>query len=181
MSDQRNLILAIVLSVGIILLFQVFYEMPRLRHQEELARQQAAEQAAADSVTPTPETSAAGPVTLPGSAEAAGQDRDALIEGRESIPIDNGRLHGSLSLKGARLDDITLADYHETINPDSPEIVLLSPAGSPNTFFAEFGWVAGQPDIAVPDGETVWQSPSAGISADEPGFMSWDNGNGLLF
>ena len=57
--------------------------------------------------------------------------------------IDNGAIHGSIALKGGRIDDVTLASYRETVDPNSPEIVLLSPPGAPHPYFAEYGWVAG--------------------------------------
>src|ERR687883_570887 len=116
MSDQRNLILAIVLSVVIILGFQYFYEGPRIRDAQQRAQ--------ADRTT----TAQVQPGRAPGQAPATGA---ALPEGAEaSVPrvrLDNGRLHGSVSLLGARIDQVTLADYRETIDPSSPEITLLSP------------------------------------------------------
>ena len=179
MSEQRNLILAIVLSVGIILLFQIFYEMPRLREQQELLEQQQATEQA-ETVTPTPRTGSDG-VAVPGSAEATTVDRETLLEQRESLRIDNGRLHGTLSLQGGRIDDLTLADYHVDLAPSSPEIVLLGPAGSPSTYFAEFGWVADGGAATVPDSTTTWQAEGESLNAGGEVRLSWDNGEGLVF
>ena len=64
------------------------------------------------------------------------------------VRIDNGAVHGSIALKGGRIDDVTLANYRETVDPNSPEIVLLSPPGAPHPYFAEFGWVAGDAGTA---------------------------------
>ena len=64
-----------------------------------------------------------------------------LIE--DSVPITTERLSGSINLRGGRIDDLRLNDFHETVDPTSPTIVLLSPASAPNGYFAEFGWIAG--------------------------------------
>lgn len=180
MGDQKNLVLAIVLSVGIILIFQYFVEMPRLREQQrqaELARQ--AESLAR--ATPAPTTPGAGalPPAVPGApAEAAGSEARA---GGPRITIDNGRLHGSIALTGARLDDIRLADYHETPSRTSPEITLLSPVGSRSPYFAELGWIAGEPGVLVPDARTVWQAETDRLTAERPVRLRFDNGQGLVF
>ena len=57
--------------------------------------------------------------------------------------IETPRLRGSISLKGGQIDDLALTQYRETVDPNSPPIVLLSPSGSPHPFYAEFGWVGG--------------------------------------
>ncbi len=72
------------------------------------------------------------------------------------VRIDNGAMHGSIALKGGRIDDVTLAHYRETVDPNSPEIVLLSPPGAPHPYFAEFGWVAGDAARPMPGAETMW-------------------------
>ncbi len=175
MTDQRNLILAIVLSIGIILAFQFLYELPRLRQAEQLAQQQAATQPVQPGQTPAP-TDAVPPGTLPAQPEAA-----PAAAAAPRLPIDNGRLHGSVSLAGARIDDVTLADYHVTVERNSPEIVLLRPAGHPDAYFAEFGWVAATPGVVVPDARTPWRSDATGLRRDQPTTLRWDNGQGLAF
>ena len=185
MSDQRNLILAIVLSVGIILLFQVFYEMPRQRALQEAQQQEAAELAASGgdgTVKPAPAGAAtSGNVVVPGMEGADGRQREAVLAERRSLRIDNGRLHGSLSLQGGRIDDITLADYHEELSKNSPEIKLLNPAGTANAYFAESGWVAATDGVVVPSGDTLWQTDTETLSANQPAVLTWDNGAGLAF
>jgi YidC/Oxa1 family membrane protein insertase len=181
MTDQKNLILAIVLSIGIILAFQFFYEVPRLSKQQDLAQQQAAQQQGAG--TPAQPGSLA-PQPSGGAAVSAGGAPAATAETVPAGPrvrIDNGRLHGSMGLQGGRIDDVTLADYHETVDPNSPDIVLLRPAGHKDSYFAEFGWVAGEPGTTVPDGNTAWTSDATRLAHNAPVTMSWDNGQGLVF
>ena len=180
MGDQKNLVLAIVLSVGIILIFQYFFEIPRLREQQrqaELTRQ-------AESLAPAPATSAgqsqgALPPSVPGMPQAAASGEAG--SGGPRITIDNGRLHGSLALTGARLDDIRLADYHETPSRSSPEITLLSPVGTRSPYFAELGWIAAEPGVAVPDARTLWQAEADRLTAERQVRLRFDNGQGLVF
>ena len=63
---------------------------------------------------------------------------------RPRVKIDTPRLSGSISLKGARIDDLSLVQFRETVDPSSPAIVLYSPSGTADPYYAEFGWVAGQ-------------------------------------
>ena len=180
MGDQKNLVLAIVLSVGIILIFQYFFEIPRLREQQrqaELTRQ-------AESLAPAPATSAgqsqgALPPSVPGMPQAAASGEAG--SGGPRITIDNGRLHGSLALTGARLDDIRLADYHETPSRSSPEITLLSPVGTRSPYFAELGWIAAEPGVVVPDARTLWQAEADRLTAERQVRLRFDNGQGLVF
>ncbi|MGF1475672.1 MAG: membrane protein insertase YidC [Geminicoccaceae bacterium] len=175
MPEQRNLILAIALSVGIIFAFQFFYELPR---QQALLEQQEQAEARSASQPRRPQT-AETPSRAPGDTEV-GAPEIAPVE-TERVGIDNGRLHGSVALTGGRFDDITLADYRVRANPNSPEITLLSPVGSTAPYFAEFGWVAQGGNTAVPDSDTVWSADTEELTANDPMRMSWDNGEGLTF
>ncbi|HMR30611.1 MAG TPA: membrane protein insertase YidC [Geminicoccaceae bacterium] len=179
MTEQKNLILAIVLSIGIILAFQFFYELPRMERQREAAQQQASQQQAA-----TPGQPGGTMAPQPGGAVTAGGAPAAVEAAPPAGPrvrIDNGRLHGSLALTGNRIDDVTLADYHLTVDPASPDVELLRPAGHPEAYFGEFGWVPAQQGIVVPDNSTPWTSDSTALTRDAPVTMTWDNGQGLVF
>lgn len=177
MTEQRNLILAIVLSVGIILAFQYFYEVPRIREAQKATPQPTGEQAA--EALPQPRAPGAAP-----TASGAGLGEmllETALEQSPRLPIDNGRLHGSVSLDGARFDDLSLADYRVSVDPDSPEIRLLYPYGTPTAYFAEFGWLADEEDTPVPDRSTRWQARGERLAAGSPLVLEWDNGAGLVF
>jgi len=197
MTDQKNLILAIVFSVGIILLFQVFYEMPRMREEQRLQELQEAVGQREGAVRPAPSPGGVVPdvagsgVAAPGEAGPgrAGDltaplepsaNRAMALEQTPRVPIDNGRLHGSVALEGGRIDDLTLVDYRQSVEPGAPEIELLNPAGAAETYFAEFGWVAAG-DVAVPDADTVWETAGERLTATDPVEFRWDNGQGLVF
>ena len=191
MPDQKNLILAIAASVAILVGFQFFFEAPR--REAEIARQQVLEQQA-QTQTPTPavpgaaippavETAPAAPVA--GQAQPApvvAVDRATVIAETPRVVIDTGRLLGSIALKGGRIDDLTLTDYRETIDPTSPQVVLLSPTGSANPYFAEFGWsTTRDAAIKVPDAATLWTASAGKLTPDRPVLLTWNNGEGLRF
>ncbi|MGD9507638.1 MAG: membrane protein insertase YidC [Geminicoccaceae bacterium] len=179
MSDQRNLIIAIALSVAVIFGFQFFYEMPR---QKEAQQRQATQQTEQAQQTQQNPAAPAAPGSAPSAAGAAGQPmtRAEALAASPRVRIDNGAIHGSISLKGSRIDDVTLQRYRETVDPDSPEIVLLSPAGSANPYFAEYGWV-GEAGAALPGPDTVWTAEGNELTPSTPVTLHWDNGAGLSF
>jgi YidC/Oxa1 family membrane protein insertase len=176
MSEQRNLILAIALSIAILLGFQLFYELPRMREQ------QATQPPTPVSSVPTP--SMPGTTAAPGTAApAAGPvDRTAALSRSQRVAIDNPRLKGSIALLGGRLDDVVLKTYRQTVNPDSPNIVVLSPVGgADDPYYAEFGWVADKPGVKLPDAATLWAADRYLLSPTSPVTLTWDNGEGLKF
>ena len=99
----------------------------------------------------------------------------------DGVKIDTPALHGSVNLVGGRIDDLTLAQYHETPDPKSPEIVLLAPAGTPAAYYAEFGWVPQGAGIATPTATTRWTADGTALTPDKPLTLTWDNGQGLVF
>ncbi len=173
--DHRNMILAIVLSIVIILGFYYFFELPRLRVQQEAMeaeRAQQAEQQVAPAQAPT--------VGATGSTRPAPSRAEALMASPR-IRIDSARLTGSIALTGARLDDLVLDDYKLTTDPKSSKIELLNPVGGKDAYYAEFGWLSPEASVAVPGPESVWQASSDTLTADQPVTLSWDNGSGLRF
>ncbi len=168
--DNNNLIAAVILSVIILVGFQYLYVKP----QQEAYRQQVlTEKLAQTDVKPN----ALNDQTAPKSSRAE------IINQGERVKIITPELHGSINLKGARIDDLTLAQYHETTDPSSAEIVLLSPAGSAppqQAYYAEFGWL-GDKNMAVPTSDTVWKAEGKELTPEHPLKLVWDNKQGLTF
>ena len=106
-----------------------------------------------------------------------------MLAASPRIAIDTPRLKGSIALKGARIDDLALTQYRETVDPKSPAIVLLAPSGTEHPFYAEFGWVPGAGVTAkLPNADTVWRQEGAGaLTVGKPITLAWDNGEGLEF
>ncbi len=194
MTDNKNTIIAIALSALVLIAWQFLVALPqqKAREQQQQAEQLAKKQAAQPSQNATPGQSAqapsqAGPPQPPGQAAqapaAASASRDEALKASQRIPIKTGSLQGSIALKGGRIDDLALSKFHETVDPKSPPIVLLSPSGAPEPFYAEFGWtgVSGV-KVDLPTSETVWKQDGSGaLTAGHPVTLTYDNGQGLEF
>jgi YidC/Oxa1 family membrane protein insertase len=87
---------------------------------------------------------------------------------------------GSISLVGARLDDLRLKDYRDTVSKSSPLVRLLEPEADPQPSYVQFGW-SGPDGVRVPEAATLWTSSGGSVSLDHPVTLSWDNGAGLVF
>jgi YidC/Oxa1 family membrane protein insertase len=195
MTDNRNTILAVVLSGIVLIAWQFFYNGPQMERQ----RAQSQMQAELAKKTPQPEPSAApqpgttapqpGTAAAP-SAPSAGAPagtavlpREEAIAANPRVKIDTPRLSGSISLKGARIDDLALVQYRDTVDPTSPAIVLFSPSNTASPYYAEFGWVgAANATVRLPDQTTMWQQDGSGaLTPSTPVTLSYDNGQGLTF
>jgi len=99
------------------------------------------------------------------------------------VSIATDSLRGSIALKGGRIDDLALLKFRETVDPKSPPIFLLSPSGTADPFYAEFGWTgAAGANVKLPTSETVWtQSGSGALTINHPVTLTYDNGEGFEF
>ncbi len=142
MQDQKNLILAIVLSVAILGAFQYFYEFPRL--EREAAQQQAAQPSAPSESAPVAAAPSTAPsMVVPGSradASDADETREQAIAEAPRARIESQRVSGSVSLAGGRFDDLDLLVYWVTIDPDSPYVTLLTVPVAQHAYVADFSW-----------------------------------------
>jgi YidC/Oxa1 family membrane protein insertase len=200
--ESRNLLVAVVLSVGILLGWQFLYEQPRVEKEmaARKAKQQATEQqvkqggaskapsapaapAPADTAPPAPGAGVKAPGAPVAGAPTVGvaPARETVLAKGKRLRIEAKRLHGSIRLAGGQIDDLTLADYHEKPDPKTPEITLLSPSGAANPYFAQFGWVSGGNAVPVPDAETPWTASSQTLAPGKPVTLRWNNGKGLTF
>lgn len=167
MNEQRNLILASVLAIAVLLGFNFFYDAPRQQQQMQAKLDATTEQ-----------------VVQPKAPEAEKQtvvDRAQALNEPKRIKINAPMVHGSINLIGARLDDVTLAQYHETTDPNSPEIELLSPAGTAAPYYVDFGWLSKQEATKIPNKTSVWQTSQTELTPENPVVLTWDNGQGIVF
>jgi YidC/Oxa1 family membrane protein insertase len=178
--EQRNLILAFALSTVIIvawIAFQTIFMPPRPVPQQP-AQTQTEAPATTGGQAPT---TAPAPGTTTGTPAAAAADRETALAQSPRVAIDSSSITGSIALKGGRIDDVVLRKYRETIEPNSKNIVLFSPATAPQAYYAEFGWSAGEVGVKLPDVATVWQADGDKLTPDKPVTLTWDNGQGLKF
>ena len=178
MTNQRNLILAVVLT-GLLLLgwdagLRYFYPQPN--------KPVVAAAAPAASSTPAKPTREGG---LSSAADIAleKQDLGAALTSGGRVPIAGPRVAGSINLTGAVLDDLTLTSHRAELAQDSGPVRLFSPAGTPAQHFAQFGWVgAGESgDIQLPDARTVWRAEGTRLTPQTPVTLRWDNPTGQSF
>jgi YidC/Oxa1 family membrane protein insertase len=177
--EQRNLLIAIVLSVGILIGFQFFFQRlhPPVPHAHTEATAPGTPSTAPTTPTGAPATNAPGAATAKASETVA-----QAIAGKPRVDIETPSLRGSISLIGAKFDHLTLVKYRETVDPKSPEVLLLSPSGTKNPYLAEFGWVPAEPGtVKVPGPDTVWKASSGPLTPSHPVTLTWDNGQGLIF
>src|ERR1700712_685229 len=192
MTDNRNTILAVILSGIVLIAWQYFYNVPQMEKQRAQTQTQAelakpSPQTTPGSTTPGSSTpgatpSATAPAT-PAAAAAAIVSRDAAIAGTPRVQIEPPGVIGSISLKGARIDALSLVKFRDTVDPTSPPIVLYSPSNTASPYYAEFGWVPASGWAAkIPDQNTVWQQEGMGsLSPGHPVTLKYDNGDGLTF
>jgi YidC/Oxa1 family membrane protein insertase len=186
--ENRNYILAIVLSLGILVAWQYFYVSPQMEAERAALEAQSGQTLDASGqpvVVDDTAPSVAAPLetTAGGSLVPRSLDRESIIAGTERVEIDTSHITGTIALQGARIDDIHLVEYRETLDEDSDTVVLFSPSGSEDPFYAEFGWAQGAGGAAtLPDANTVWQvEGNDTLTASTPVVLVYDNGEGLIF
>jgi YidC/Oxa1 family membrane protein insertase len=179
--DQKNLLIAIVLSVGILFAFQYLFQLTKPPPSPVPASNGTGAPAQSGTATPASGTVPTGAKAPTAAPAPAAETREAAIAEQPRVKIDTPRLHGSVALIGGRIDDLTLANYHETTDPKSPEVVLLEPTGTAEPYFAEFGWVQTAPGTKLPGADTRWTGSEPTLTPNHPLVLTWDNGEGLVF
>lgn len=162
---MKGLYAAVVLSIAVI--FVTNWLFPRKAPQAPAVISQTAEVPAEKAAAP------AEPAQTLSTEEATAQDR--------RIDILNSAVKGSLRVKGARLDELYLSKYKQTLAENSPEVELLAPAQTENPYYAEFGWISADNNVRLPDSETLWTVKGSKLTPQTPVVLEWNNGQGLKF
>jgi YidC/Oxa1 family membrane protein insertase len=178
--DQKNLFLAIAVSLAILLGWQFFFEGPR---REAQLAEQARQAELAQQAAPGGQTAPARPgVPLPSvigtdGADGGVQPRSAAIAASRRVPLQSASLSGSINLENGRIDDVVLRNFRESVDPTSDNIMLLSPTGSTDPYFAEFGWAT--PQGSLGGSGTNWQAQGATLTPDTPLVLTAQTDQGL--
>ncbi|PWB90335.1 membrane protein insertase YidC [Methylocystis sp. MitZ-2018] len=176
-ENVKNMILAAALSLVFIGLWDYFYAFPEIDKQRRAQTQQ--EQIAKVPQLGAPERVTAGQPPV----KAAPKTRAEALALSPRIAIDTRSISGSIALKGGRIDDVSLKNYRETVDPSSPIITLLSPEDGPSPYYAELGYLTAETENApvLPTTETLWTTDADGLTTAKPVTLTWDNGHGLVF
>jgi len=180
--ENRNLILAVALSMAVLFGWQILVIQPELEKdqaQQALIVEQQAAIAKTQTVDGTPAIASSVEAinVTPGVAEQGVATADTV----KRITIDAPLVQGSFSLQGARIDDIILTGYRETLDAKSENIHFLKKTSSQAPFFAEFGWASSDADQPMPSAQTLWAADRDLLSPSSPVTLRWDNGRGLVF
>ncbi len=135
MNEQKNLLLAIVASLIILLIFQYLFPTERKMIEENIEAENQIKEVPQEKIL----------------------DREEIVKNNKRIYFsESSRIKGSISLVGARFDDVILKDYKDTIKPESKQVTLLSPNNTLNPYFVELGWMS-QENIDLPNKNSEWQ------------------------
>ncbi|MCW8914378.1 MAG: membrane protein insertase YidC [Magnetovibrio sp.] len=181
--DNRNLILAVVLSVVILFGFEMMFPSQTAPVSNTVATQPGQDPSVPTAPQTQPTAQATGQAgSMPGVDSQlldTLQTVEQIIAEGARVSITSPSVTGSIALKGGRIDDLVLNAYTEELAKDSANIRLLTPRGSENAYYAEYGWVGA--NIKTPNKDTVWSADKAVLTPDTPVTLSWDNGEGLTF
>src|ERR1700749_1597226 len=166
--DQKRLFLAIAVSLAILLGFQMLVAP----HLPKPAPQQ---------IALSPEHPATAPVEgAPGAAVPPAPAAEPRAVPR--MKIEAPRVEGAIDLRGAKLDNLVLKDYHEEISPTSPLVRLLEPRSQDHPYYIQYGWTAPEGQtVKLPGNDTIWTASSNELVPGKPVTLAWDNGAGLTF
>lgn len=174
--DYKRLFTAIFMAALLLISWQALVEHPK---RQKLA-QYAVEQAKQHEIEKT-QSAAQAPLKDTVRDYNPSLTREQRLAATPRVAVRSPALHGSIDLKGARLDDLTLVKYRETVDPKSPEVVLLSPSGDKQSYFAQAGWLAADGRTKVPTGDTLWQADRKELKPGQPVTLTWNNGEGQFF
>ena len=168
-QDNRNLVLAIVCSALLVIGYQIFFELPKQQALEELALKEQKEL-----ILTAPENSSQS------QQEVETSIKDEKIINAPRISIDTPSIEGSISLAGARIDDIVLKNYTKNLDPQSSKIRLFERLDNQKPYFAEFGWI-GSGTVDLPNSSSIWTSNSSILEPGKPIILSYKSDNNLKF
>ena len=182
--EQKNLLLAIIFSVAIMLGWQAYFgEKPSPTPKKEASNTTNPTKGVSSDAPPAP-----GTMTKSSELPSLGQadpnsktnDQTNILNASPRIKINSPKLTGSISLKGAQFDDLTLTGYKETIEADSKNVKLLAPVNGNSGYLATLGWWSTS-QTKIPNKNTIWKANKNTLSPENPVTLSWINSDGVVF
>ena len=168
--DNRNVFVAIALSMSVLLFWGAFFETPK-KPIDPKNNQKVEQKSEAGSIAPT--------INQPTIVKNI--SREDSIKKDKRIKIENNSIVGSINLKGAQIDDISFKNHKQKVEGDK-NIIFLNPAETENGFYIETGWTSVGNKIKIPTKESVWSVKGNNIlSENSPIVLQWNNGEGIVF
>ena len=166
--DTKNVIAAISLSAAVIILYSLFFQPDPTTIKQNLAEQKKIE-----NNTDTP--------SLDKNENFTKLSRTDALKENDRIQFENGSIIGSISLKGAAIDDLTFKKYNLKLNGDE-KVTLLSPRNVDDGYIIESGFVTSNKNIDVPDASTIWKiSGNKKLTNNNPIKLTWSNSQDITF
>jgi len=171
--DLRNVIFAIALSFAVLFGWSVIFETPKIEEQKKLEQNENYQKGNQGPDAPNVNVAVKDTKII---------SRKDAIKSSNRINFENENVVGSITLKGALIDDITFKKYNETLGSDK-KVTYLNPKETDEGYFIETGWAASNiEDISLPNKDTLWKVKGNNkLSAGNPVIIEWDNKSGLIF
>ena len=168
--DNRNVFVAIALSMSVLLFWGAFFETPR-EPIDQQNNQNVEKKIEQNSIAPT--------ISQPQVVKKL--TREDSINNSKRVKIENDSILGSINLKGALIDDISFKKHKQKVE-DGKNIIFLSPSNTENGFYIETGWTSIGNKIKVPTKDSVWTIKGNNIlSNSSPIILQWKNKEGVTF
>tara|TARA_Y100000590_G_scaffold159512_1_gene183054 strand:- start:1384 stop:3063 length:1680 start_codon:yes stop_codon:yes gene_type:complete len=166
--DSKNVILAVILSTLVLVVWAFFFEAPIIEQEtsnQQLTKNQDISSPSIDEKEIKKEIT-----------------RSEVINKTNRIKVENENIKGSISLKGALIDDVVFKNYKKTLESEE-KVTFLNPKNSEKEYYIETGWASGGNEkIKLPLVDTVWENKSnKNLTPNNPITLEWDNGEGLIF
>ena len=168
--DNKNVFVAIALSMSVLLFWGAFFETPKkpINSKKDQKIEQKNEQT---SISPS--------INQPTIIKNI--SREDSLKKSKRVKIENSSIKGSINLKGAQIDDISFKNHKQKVEGDK-NIVFLNPAETENGFYIETGWTSVGNKIKIPTKESIWSvKGSNSLSNKSPVILQWNNGEGIVF
>ena len=165
MENQKNLFLAIVISMAIIFGFQLLVPQPE---KAPISEEQTFEENSVE-------------LSIQNTNTQIVINRDEVISSSGRVIFDNGKIKGSINLEGGFIDDLVLEEFRETLDPTSNLIEFLNPLGSQDAYYLDTGWVSSDSTLELPNNKSIWKTDKTSMGVDDPVKLFWTNSQGITF
>ena len=165
MENQKNLFLAIVISMAIIFGFQLLVPQPE---RAPISEEQTFEENSVE-------------LSIQNTNTQIVINRDEVISSSGRVIFDNGKIKGSINLEGGFIDDLVLEEFRETLDPTSDLIEFLNPLGSQDAYYLDTGWVSSDNTLELPNNKSIWKTDKTSMGVDDPVKLFWTNSQGITF